>query len=124
MNTINDRSVSISQLIRQRRTTLQLNQAQVATELHVEPESVGHWETGRRRMQLDKLPRLATSLRLNEADFCRLALFEWHPRLYATLFGTERPPLPQCFEASHIDTDQAGIRSLPAPPVAARSNSA
>lgn len=98
MNTINDRSVSLSRLLRQRRAALQLKQAQVATELHVQPESVGHWETGRRRMELDKLPRIAGILRLNEADVCRLAQFEWHPRLYATLFGAERPRPPQCLE--------------------------
>ena len=59
-------------------------------------------------MELDKLPRLAAILQLNPKDLCRLALFEWHPRLYATLFGAERP---QCLETGPA---QAGMRSPPA----------
>jgi transcriptional regulator with XRE-family HTH domain len=96
MNQPNDGSVS--QLIRQRRVALRLKQSAIAAELRVEPESVGHWESGRRRMELDKLPRLAAILQLNKKDLCRLALSEWHPRLYATLFGTEPPRPPRCLE--------------------------
>jgi len=96
---LNDHSISLSDCIRQRRITLRLTQAQIAAELYVEPESVGHWESGR-RMELDKLPRCAAILKLDQKDLCRLALSEWHPRLYATLFNTERPRLPRCLEAT------------------------
>jgi hypothetical protein len=41
------------------------------------------------------VPRLAAFLHLNAEDVCRLALFESHPRLYATLFGPERPTEPR-----------------------------
>jgi transcriptional regulator with XRE-family HTH domain len=96
MNQPNDGSVS--QFIRQRRIALRLKQAAIAAELRVEPETVGHWENGRRRMELDKVPRVAAILQLNKKDLCRMALFEWHPRLYATLFGTEPPRQPRCLE--------------------------
>jgi transcriptional regulator with XRE-family HTH domain len=98
MNETNDRSVS--HFIRQRRIALRIKQSTIAAELRVEPESVGHWERGRRRMELDKLPRLAGILQINKKDLCRLALFEWHPCLYATLFGSEPPRPPRCLETS------------------------
>ena len=109
---LNDHSISLSDCIRQRRITLRLTQAQIAAELYVEPESVGHWESGRRRMELDKLPRFAAILKINQKDLCRLALSEWHPCLYATLFGTERPRLPQCLEATRQDAG-SGRDALP-----------
>jgi transcriptional regulator with XRE-family HTH domain len=113
MNELNDKSVSFSQFLRQRRTELRLKQAQIAAELHVEPETVGHWEGGRRRMELDKLPRLAAILQLHAKDLCRLALSEWHPRLYFTLFGTDPPRPPRCLEASRQDAE-SGRNLLPA----------
>lgn len=91
MNDLNTRIVPLCQIIRQRRAALRLTQAQVAAELRVEPATVGLWENGRRRMELDKIPRLAAILQLNEADLCRRALWEWHPRLHASLFGPQPP---------------------------------
>jgi transcriptional regulator with XRE-family HTH domain len=99
MNELKTRSVSLYQLIRQRRIALRLKQAMVAAELRVEPETIGHWENGRRRMELDKLPRVAAILQLNKRDLCRLALFEWHPRLYSALFGAEPPRPPRSLES-------------------------
>jgi transcriptional regulator with XRE-family HTH domain len=107
MNEPNYRSVS--QLIRQRRIQLRLKQTTIAAELRVEPESVGHWENGRRRPELDKLPRVAAILQLNKDYLCRLALSEWHPCLYAALFGPEPPRLLRS-----IHDEQSGRRALPA----------
>jgi len=105
MNQRNDRSVPFSEFLRRRRTALRLKQADIAAALHVEPESIGNWENGRRRMELDKIPRLAAILRVNANDLCRLALFEWHPRLYDTLFGADRPRSPR------EDAQQTGVSS-------------
>lgn len=113
MNELEDRSMSLSAFLRQRRTALRLKQAEIAAALRVEPESVGHWESGRRRMELDKVPRLAAILQLNQKDLCRLALFEWHPRVYATLFGAERPRTPQSSETRAGGS--SGRNALPAP---------
>lgn len=92
---------------------MRLNQAQIAAELNVGPESVCLWETGRRRIELDKLPRLAAALQLNPADLCRLALFERHPSLYVTLFGFEMPGAPRATggdSAAPARTPDAGDR--------------
>jgi transcriptional regulator with XRE-family HTH domain len=120
MNELNDRSVPFSQVIRQRRTALRLKQAEIAAALRVEPESIAHWERGRRRIELNKIPRLAAVLQLNAKDLCIFALFEWHASFYATLFGTDRPQRPRCLDPT-TTTDHAGIRPLPLP-AAARSN--
>ena len=122
MNQINNGSVPLSQVIRQRRGVLGLTQAQVAADLNIEPESVSLWENGRRRVELDKLPRLAVILRLHAADVCRLALCQWHPRLYASLFGGEPPQSPRALNPSTEATDQAGPPPFPQPGLAARLN--
>ncbi len=88
-------AVSLSRVIKQRRNRLGLKQQQIADALQVVPEAVGHWERGSRRIELDKLPRLAAILQLNEQDVCRIALHEFHPCLYHALYGTEPPGEPQ-----------------------------
>ena len=95
MNEQNNDNMSLSRLIKQRRNTLGLKQQQIADELNVLPESIGNWERAKRRIELDRVPPLAAILQLNEQDVCRLALYETHPRLYATLFGSDRPPQPR-----------------------------
>jgi DNA-binding XRE family transcriptional regulator len=84
-------------LLRRRREELFLFQTQVAEVLHVSPECVGLWECGRRRMELGKLPRIAAALQLNAKELCAKALAEFHPLLYAALFGQDAAPsnIPQ-----------------------------
>jgi len=79
-------------LLRRRREELSLYQTQIAEALHVSPECVGQWECGRRRMELGKLPRLAEALHLNAKDLCAKALAEFHPLVYAALFGHDATP--------------------------------
>lgn len=74
-------------LLRRRRQELSLLQADVAEALNVSPEAVTLWESGRRRMELSKLPRLAEALQLDARELCIQALAEFHPGFYATLFG-------------------------------------
>ena len=52
-------------LLRRRRLELGLSQAEIAEELHVSAESITMWESGRRRMDLSKLPRLAAVLEID-----------------------------------------------------------
>ena len=85
----------LSDIIRLRRQRLGLKQAEIADQLRVGPESVGLWERGLRRIELNKVPRLAVALHLDEKDVCRVALYESHPSLYATLFGSEPPSQPR-----------------------------
>ncbi len=79
-------------LLRRRREELSLVQAQVAEALHVSSECVALWEGGRRRMELSKLPRIAAALQLDAKALCAQALAEFHPLVYAALFGHDAAP--------------------------------
>jgi transcriptional regulator with XRE-family HTH domain len=79
-------------LLRRRREELSLFQAQIAETLHVTPECIGQWECGRRRMELNKLPRIAAALQLDARQLCAQALAEFHPSVYAALFGPDAAP--------------------------------
>ena len=89
-------AVPLHVLLRRRREELSLLQAQVAAAIHVTPECIGQWECGRRRMELSKLPRIAEALQLDAKELCAKALSEFHPLVYAALFGAPTPPdIPQ-----------------------------
>ena len=79
-------------LLRRRREELSLFQSQIAEALHVTPECVGQWESGHRRMELSKLPRIAQALQMDAKELCAKALAEFHPLVYATLFGKDATP--------------------------------
>jgi transcriptional regulator with XRE-family HTH domain len=74
-------------LLRRRRKELHLVQAAVAEALNVTAEAVTLWESGRRRMDLAKVPRIATVLQLDVKELCAKALEEFHPAFSAALFG-------------------------------------
>jgi transcriptional regulator with XRE-family HTH domain len=74
-------------LLRNRRKELSLFQGQIAERLHVTPECIAQWECGRRRMELSRLPRIAAVLQIDARELCIKALAEFHPLLFATLFG-------------------------------------
>jgi DNA-binding XRE family transcriptional regulator len=74
--------------LRRRRKELRLLQSQVAESIGVSPQCVTLWESGRRRMELSKLPRLAQILKLDGKQLCVQGLREFHPSIYATLFET------------------------------------
>ena len=73
-------------LLRQHRLELRLTQAQIAEALHVSPEAITNWESGRRRMELSKLPALAAALHLDPKKLRVKALAEFHPAFCAVLF--------------------------------------
>ena len=73
--------------LRRRRQELSLTQAEIAAALHVSDGAVTMWESGRRRMELSKLPRLAEALQLDARELCMQALAEFHPAFFHTLFG-------------------------------------
>ena len=84
--------VPLHMLLRRRREELSLLQAQVAAVLRVTPECITQWECGRRRMELSKLPRIAAALQINAKELCAKALAEFHPLVYAALFGPDASP--------------------------------
>jgi DNA-binding XRE family transcriptional regulator len=74
-------------LLRRRREKLSMLQWEVAEALHVSPECATAWEAGRRRMEIDKIPRIAAVLQLDARELCARALEEFHPAFYQSLFG-------------------------------------
>lgn len=85
----------VHSLLRRRRKELSLIQAEIAEALHVTPECIVLWECGRRRMELSKLPRLAAALQIDPKELCAKALAEFHPSVYAVLFGNRACPNAQ-----------------------------
>ena len=91
-STTNTTQVPLHILLRRRREELSLYQTQLAEALHVTPECIGQWESGRRRMELGKLPRIAEALHLDAKELCAKALLEFHPLVHAALFGHDATP--------------------------------
>ena len=44
-------------------------------------------------MELSKLPRIAAALQLDSKKLCAKALAEFHPLVYAALFGPDAAPV-------------------------------
>jgi transcriptional regulator with XRE-family HTH domain len=86
-NPIISTQVPLRIMLRRRRKELHLVQAEVAEALHVTAEAVTLWESGRRRMDLAKIPRIAAVLQLDAQELCVKALAEFHPAFSAALFG-------------------------------------
>ena len=78
--------------LRRRREQLKLSQTQIAEALNVNPSCVTLWESGRRRMELSKLPRIAEALQLDAEELCRKALAEFHPPVFEAIFGKNQQP--------------------------------
>jgi transcriptional regulator with XRE-family HTH domain len=82
--------------IRARRIALGLTQKAVATAAGwTRAEMVCMVESGDRRPDLDRIPRLADGLVLDPADLCKFALAECYPALYKALFGDTAPGSPE-----------------------------
>ena len=85
--TITAMAIPLHILLRRRRQQLRLSQADLAEALDVSPECIVQWESGRRRMHLSKLPRIAAALQLDVRELCAKALAEFYPLFHASLFG-------------------------------------
>jgi hypothetical protein len=44
-------------------------------------------------MELSKLPRIAAALQIDAKQLCAKALLEFHPLVYAALFGYDTAPV-------------------------------
>ena len=95
-------TIPLHRILRRRRQELHLNQAHVAEALDVSPEAIGLWERGRRRMDLEKVPRIAQVLHLQHCDLCRMAIYEFHPTVYAALFGHQAPCFPRSTDSLEL----------------------
>ena len=89
MKSTTDAGIPFHLVLRTRRQELRLLQADVAELLHVSPECITLWESGRRRMDLAKVPRLAAALKLDPHELCAKALAEFYPNVYVALFESQ-----------------------------------
>jgi transcriptional regulator with XRE-family HTH domain len=80
----------LGELIRSQREKQGISMKELADRIGFSsPEAISMVETGRRRLALNLIPRLAEILNLDTADLSRRALKDFAPALYAALFGME-----------------------------------
>ncbi len=72
--------------IRRQRRLLKLTQEQLGDKLGVTGDFIGLIETGRRRLDLDRIPALAEALQTEPMGMCLTVLCERAPRLFKILF--------------------------------------
>jgi transcriptional regulator with XRE-family HTH domain len=78
----------ISNFTRQRRLQLGLTQKDVAQILGVTADYISLLESGERRLDLDRIPRLADALDAERFDLCASALRDRCPQLFAEIFSS------------------------------------
>ena len=84
--------VPFRHIIAARRQALELTQAQVADAIGItSAEFIGLLEKDLRRIDLNKVPRLADALSLSPSDLTKIALSEQFPLAYEAVFGAEIP---------------------------------
>ena len=87
MNHRNTTPNRFTRYLRHRRLELAKTQRQVADAIGIRSaDFVGLVESGRRRFELDRLPRLAAVLEVDPRQLCAMALREWAPRLAQQLW--------------------------------------
>jgi transcriptional regulator with XRE-family HTH domain len=74
-----------SRFLRRRREELAKTQAEIAHSCGLTEMSITLVEAGRRRLSLERVPRLAAALQVAPAELCLLALRCRYPELAATL---------------------------------------
>ena len=81
----------LREMIRRRRGALHLSQKALGKLIGVSGELICFVEAGQRRLNLDRMPDLASALGCDPKKLCRLALQEAAPALYAELFAAAVP---------------------------------
>ena len=98
-----DTALPLREVIRRRRSDLHLSQKALGQLIGVTGELICFVEAGQRRLNLDRMPDLASALGCDPKKLCRLALQEAAPALYAELFAAA-VPLAVGGIAEHGDT--------------------
>ncbi len=84
----------LATFIRERRVSKQMSQTELATAIgYRSPEAVALLETGRRRLDLDRVGELARALEVDPSVMAENALFEQHPLLFGYLMHHKPRPL-------------------------------
>ena len=84
-------TTTLRDFIRRRRGDLHLSQRALGQLIGVTGELICFVEAGQRRLNLDRMPDLASALGCDPKKLCRLALQEAAPALYAELFAAAVP---------------------------------
>ena len=93
----------VREMIRRRRRDLHLSQRTLGQLIGVTGELICFVEAGQRRLNLDRMPDLASALGCDRKELCRRALREAAPALFAELFAAA-VPLAVGGIAEHGDT--------------------
>ena len=89
--TQNMTTTTLRDFIRRRRGDIGLSQKALGKLIGVTGELICFVEAGQRRLNLDRMPDLASALGCDPKKLCRLALQEAAPALYAELFAAAVP---------------------------------
>ena len=84
-------TTTLRDFIRRRRGDIGLSQRGLGKLIGVTGELICFVEAGQRRLNLDRMPDLASALGCDPKKLCRLALEEAAPALYAELFAAAVP---------------------------------
>jgi transcriptional regulator with XRE-family HTH domain len=98
-----DTALPLREVIRRRRSDLHLSQKALGQLIGVTGELICFVEAGQRRLNLDRMPDLASALGCDRKELCRRALREAAPALFAELFAAA-VPLAVGGIAEHGDT--------------------
>jgi len=90
-NTQNLTTTTLRDFIRRRRGDLHLSQRALGQLIGVTGELICFVEAGQRRLNLDRMPDLASALGCDRKGLCRRALEEAAPSLFAELFAAAVP---------------------------------
>jgi transcriptional regulator with XRE-family HTH domain len=78
-----------TRFLRQRRQELAMTQSEIAMACGLSEVFITSIETGRRRLDLERVPRLAAALQIPPSELCLLALRCRYPQLTAALTEQE-----------------------------------
>ena len=82
------KETKLSTFLKSRRAELGITQVEVARAIGIaSPDFISLVEQGTRKIDLDRIPRLADVLQVNNSDLCKLALSEAYPALYKAVFS-------------------------------------
>lgn len=111
MHTDMQASLSMREFVRQRREELNLTQVDIARAVGVTSgDFISLVEKGIRRLDLDRIPRLAEVLNTDPITLAKMAIEEQHPLLANTLFSTTKN-----FRRIPTETDVAAKKLMQLP---------
>jgi transcriptional regulator with XRE-family HTH domain len=86
---------TLASFIKSRRYELGITQQEIAKTVGIaSADYLSLVESGKRRLELDRIPLLASVLKVNPKELCQMALNESCPAMASVIFGTELVKAP------------------------------